>query len=210
MNDPRFDAVRQALSAYASDADDPPLDETERVQAAVSVALRGREGNLDLLLIKRARNPRDPWSGHMALPGGRRDPTDATLLHTAVRETLEETGLELPMDEASGFLGRLDLVAPSSTKLPAIAISPFVFGVESGAEARAASGEVDRVVWVTLEALRDPATSDEVEIELPYGTRTFPCLRVGDEIVWGLTYRILKDFLERSPDRLVAPPPTRR
>ena len=210
MNDPRFDAVREALSAYASDADDPPLDADDHVQAAVSVTLRGRAGDLDLLLIKRARHPRDPWSGHMALPGGRRDATDSSLLETAVRETREETGLALPTEEQTGLLGRLDLVAPSSPRLPAISITPFVFGVGPDARARAASVEVDRVVWVALDELRDPATSSEVEIELPGGTRVFPCLRVADEIVWGLTYRIVTDFLERSPDRLPAPPPTPR
>ena len=210
MNDPRFDAVREALSAYASDADDPPVDADDHVQAAVSVTLRGRPGDVDLLLIKRAHDPRDPWSGHMALPGGRRDRSDANLLRTAVRETREETGLALPTDEGEGFLGRLDHVAPSSPRLPAITITPFVFGVRADARAHAASAEVDRVVWVGLDELRDPATSSEVEIELPGGTRVFPCLRVADEIVWGLTYRIVTDFLNRSPDRLPAPPPTPR
>lgn len=210
MNDPRFDAVREALSSYASDADDPPLDRSDRIQAAVSLALRGRAGDLDLLLIKRARNPRDPWSGHMALPGGRRDPRDSSLLDTAVRETLEETGLALPRSEGSGFLGRLERVAPSSPRLPAISISPFVFGVGAEAVARVASGEVERVVWVGLDELRDPATTGKVEIELPGGPRVFPCLRVADEIVWGLTYRIVTDFLDRSPDRLAAAPPIPR
>lgn len=210
MNDPRFAAVREALSSYASDADDPPLGPEDRIQAAVSLTLRGRPGDLDLLLIKRARNPRDPWSGHMALPGGRRDPGDSSLLDTAVRETLEETGLELPRAEGAGFLGRLDRLAPSSPILPAISISPFVFGVRADAEARVASSEVERIVWIGLDELRDPATTGEVEIDFPGGPRVFPCLRVADEIVWGLTYRILTDFLERSPDRLRAAPPTRR
>jgi hypothetical protein len=44
-----------------------------------------------------------------------------------------------------------------------------------------------------------------VEMSLPGGVRAFPCFRLHDEIVWGLTYRILTDFLTRLP-----PPPTRR
>ncbi|MCA9298525.1 MAG: hypothetical protein KDA28_05635, partial [Phycisphaerales bacterium] len=64
-------------------------------------------------------------------------------------------------------------------------------------EAWAASAEVARVHWTPLTLLRDPATHDDVEMVLPSGSRVFPCLRVHDEVVWGLTYRILRDFLRR-------------
>ena len=77
--------------------------------AAVSVVVRANR-HLDLLLIKRARSERDPWSGHMALPGGRRDPEDRDLEATASRETLEETGLDLA--GVGTPLGRLDLLTP--------------------------------------------------------------------------------------------------
>ena len=92
--DVRFWLLSEALASYAGDAGDPPIHEGDRLQAAVSVVIRGR-GELDFLLIKRARSERDPWSGHMALPGGRRDDSDGDLLHTARRETLEETGVDL-------------------------------------------------------------------------------------------------------------------
>ena len=82
-------------------------------QAAVSVVLRSAEG-LDLLLIKRAHFDRDPWSGHMALPGGRRDPKDIDLKHTAIRETMEETALELGQDDQ--HLGQLKALEPNSDR----------------------------------------------------------------------------------------------
>jgi 8-oxo-dGTP pyrophosphatase MutT (NUDIX family) len=195
--DPRFWVLSEALASYASDAADPPPPDPDFLQAAVGVVIRGRE-HLELLLIKRARSERDPWSGHMALPGGRRDPDDASLQDTAVRETHEETGLDL---SAEGLhLGRLDEVTPGSVRLPRLTIAPFVYGVRPGAEARVASREVDAVHWVTLDALRAPETQGEVEIPLPGGTRPFPCFRVVDEIVWGLTYRILSQFLALYPD----------
>lgn len=195
--DPRFWVLSEALASYAAGADDPPPPDPDYLQAAVAVVIRASPA-LELLLIKRARSERDPWSGHMALPGGRRDPGDATLEHTAVRETLEETGLDLA---ALGVpLGRLDEIKPGSVRLPKLTIAPFVWGVPARTDARVASREVDAVHWVPLEVLRAPRTHADVEIPLPGGARTFPCYRVVDEIVWGLTYRILRQFLELYPD----------
>jgi 8-oxo-dGTP pyrophosphatase MutT (NUDIX family) len=193
--DPRFGVLREALSAYASDPDDPTPLPVDRLRAAVALVVRGRE-RLEVLLIKRARRESDPWSGHMAFPGGRWDQTDDSLLTTAVRETIEETGVDL--DELGVHLGRLEVVRPESARLPRMSITPHVFGVPADTPARAASAEVEAVHWVALDTLRDPATQGEVEILLPGGARTFPCLRVVDDIVWGLTYRILTNFIERA------------
>ena len=194
--DPRFWVLSEALASYAGDEDDPLLLDEGYLQAAVAVVLRPGAG-LELLLIKRAQSERDPWSGHMALPGGRRDATDEDLLTTAVRETREETGVDLARHGRS--LGRLDVVAPVSPRLPKLTISPFVFGVAHGAQARVASHEIEQVYWVPVDRLRDPGTQGTVEIPLPGGARHFPCYRVADEVVWGLTHRILTQFLEVYP-----------
>lgn len=195
--DPRFWVLSEALASYAADANDPPPADPRFLQAAVSLVIRATP-TFDLLLIKRARSERDPWSGHMALPGGRRDPDDVSLVATAVRETLEETGLEL--SGTAAHLGELDEVGPVSVRLPQLTIKPYVFGVPAGSRASDDSPEVDSVYWVSLEELRAPQTLGEVEIPLPGGTRAFPCYRVVGEVVWGLTYRILYQFLERFPD----------
>jgi 8-oxo-dGTP pyrophosphatase MutT (NUDIX family) len=197
MLDPRLAVVREALAAYATDADDPVPPTGGVVDAAVAVVLRAHPEDLEVLLIKRARDPRDPWSGHMALPGGRRDAADPDLAHTAVRETLEETGVELTRDPPTHPLGVLERVAPLSAPLPKIRISPFVFAVSPGTEARAASPEVARVHWTPVRSLLDPSAHDRVRFDVPGGARDFPCYRVHGEIVWGLTYRILSDFLGR-------------
>ena len=196
--DPRFWVLSEALASYAGDANDPLVLEGEIVQAAVALVLRARDP-LEILLIKRATSDRDPWSGHMALPGGRRDEVDADTIDTARRETLEETAVDL--FGLGKPLGRLDDVRPSSVRLPKLTISPYVFAVPTQVEATVASREVDQVFWVSIDELRAPETRSAISIPLPGGTRDFPSFRVHGEHVWGLTYRILEQFLELYPDR---------
>ena len=134
----------------------------------------------------------------MALPGGRRDDSDGDLQHTARREALEETGVDL--ERVGAALGRLDDVAPSSPQLPKLTISSFVFGVPANTEAWVASGEIERIFWVPLDDLRDPANHGTVEIPLPGGPRDFPCYHLVGEHVWGLTHGILQHFLQLYPE----------
>ena len=70
--------------------------------------------------------------------------------------------------------------------------------------------EIEAVHWISLDELRHPSTHGEVEIPLPGGVRSFPCFKVVDEIVWGLTYRILSQFLDRYPDEALRGGPTIR
>ena len=204
--DPLFPLLREALPSPVGPAP-PPLipdqEEEEGIDAAVSLILRAGP-EVELLLIRRAEMTGDPWSGQMALPGGRRDSADPGLLQTAIRETLEETGVRL--QEEGVPLGRLEKTAPATYRLPPISIHPFVFGVPPGTVARVASKEVNEVLWTPLALFQDPDASGEVDIPLGDESRIFPCYRVEDRVVWGLTYRIITGFLER-----VGPlPPTRR
>ena len=190
--DTRLRRLFDRLSGRPHFASEPePL--AGRTEAAVALILRA-SAELEVLLIKRARSERDPWSGHVALPGGRRDGEDANLTETAIRETAEETAVEL---SSSGWpLGRLERVVPSHPNLPPITITPYVFGVPKGVEANADSAEVDRVLWVALPVLLDPETKGTTTIELPEGPADFPCYWVDGHAIWGLTYRILSEFGE--------------
>jgi len=192
--DPRLSTLREKLSAREERFDPVPSEGGDRTQAAVSIILREGE-EMELLLIKRAEAEGDPWSGQMALPGGRRDSSDSTLLHTAMRETAEETDVLLA--EHGVLLGRLEATVPATVRLPPITIFPFVFGVQNEAHARVSSGEVDEVLWVPVTALQKSEVTDTVEIHYRDGSsRTFPCWRLGERVIWGLTYRILTRFFE--------------
>ncbi|HET7585249.1 MAG TPA: CoA pyrophosphatase [Gemmatimonadaceae bacterium] len=170
-------------------------DDPEARQAAVALILRAGAGDaLELLLIRRAVYEGDPWSGHVALPGGRRETQDATLEQTAIRETWEETGIDLAA--GARLLGTLDDVHPRTVVLPRIVITPLVF-VLAVQVPLMLSGEVADAFWVPLAALQDPATSREVELELTGGPRRVPSFQHAGHTIWGLTERILRDLLAR-------------
>ncbi len=164
--------------------------------AAVAAVLRVTD-EPELLFIRRAEAPGDPWSGHIAFPGGRRDPGDATLEATAVRETREELALDLGLGR---MLGRLDELAPRSRALPPVIVRPFVAVVPPDV-ALSPSDEVAATFWVPLARFRDPATRAEHVVEAHAVRVRFPAYRVGDHLVWGLTERILRQLLALSDGR---------
>ena len=191
--DPRLDRLRQVLDGMGRQPDPGPLSPTGPMEAAVALVIRPRD-KLDILLIKRAVHERDPWSGHMALPGGRWEPGDPGLRHTAARETWEETGVDLRTHGLD--LGKLDHVQPVNTGLPIDRIAPFAFAVSPDTEAVVASRELDSVHWVPIDLLADPKTASTTRIDFSGFSKSFPSYHVVGEHVWGLTHRILTRFLE--------------
>lgn len=160
-------------------------------EAAVALVVRPA-ADLELLLIRRAERAGDPWSGHMALPGGTRQASDASLIETAFRETEEETAVALGREGT--LLGGLDPVRPMTHRLPDIAIAPFVATVPRGTEAIADTREVVAAFWAPLGVLRHADAAGELELVLGTETRTFPTLRFEGNEIWGLTHLILVDF----------------
>jgi 8-oxo-dGTP pyrophosphatase MutT (NUDIX family) len=165
---------------------------SEGRRAAVTLLLRARDREpVELLMIKRATYAGDPWSGHFALPGGRQEPGE-TLEQTAIRETREETSLDLSRDGL--LLGRLDDVQPRAVALPRFVITPFV-GAIGGDAALTLSDEVAEAFWVPVDALRAPDATRDVVLELTGGPRSVPTFQHGGRTIWGLTERILRQFL---------------
>ncbi|MGH7468799.1 MAG: NUDIX hydrolase [Longimicrobiales bacterium] len=162
-----------------------------RREAAVALLIRARD-QLELLLIKRAEHHQDPWSGHMALPGGRRSATDPDLVTTAYRETEEEVGISLAREGL--YLGALDEVAPMAPRLPPLVIAPFAVGVSETSMPVANPVEVDFAVWIPVPALREPGAMGEILIHFEGTQHSLPSRRFGDHVIWGLTLRILEQF----------------
>lgn len=160
------------------------------VTAAVAILLRdGRDGEAEVFFIQRAEREGDLWSGHMAFPGGRRDATDADPVATAIRETAEEVGLDLARDAT--LLRRLDDV-PIMIRKPAvdIRVAPFVFAMRRDAP-HALNHEVADVLWTPIGPMARGALSSVYPFEWQGHAHELPCYKIGDRVIWGLTYMML-------------------
>lgn len=160
--------------------------------AAVALMLRDRGGSLELLLIKRAEFESDPWSGHIALPGGRAEPGDRDLEETVVRETREEIAIDLATSGV--FLGTLDEVHPRTPVLPPVVVRPFVVAVNATVAPKP-SAEVAEAFWVPVDLLRAPSAWTESPISVRGVDRRVMSYRHGPHLIWGLTERVLSGFV---------------
>ncbi|MCP4902437.1 MAG: CoA pyrophosphatase [bacterium] len=161
--------------------------------AAVAAIVRAAPEGPELLFIHRSEDPRDPWSGHMAFPGGRVDAGDNSRLETALRETREEVNLDL--DQDGHLLARLsDLPAIGRGRPMNLAIAPFVFEVQGSPEL-IGSHEVADIVWVPLSFLMNPQNVETMKWER-FGQRLdLPCYRFNGHVIWGLTFVMLEELL---------------
>jgi 8-oxo-dGTP pyrophosphatase MutT (NUDIX family) len=183
---PRLARLRERLADHRPVTGD---GDASLIWAAVAVILVPSPDAV--LLIRRAERAGDPWSGHMALPGGRREPEDSDLVETAIRETFEEVGFQLAH---SDLLGSLDDVVPRTPVLPPIAVRPFVFGLPHR-PALTPNPEVAAARWVHLDHLLHPETYHSARLEIRGEPRDFPAYRVEESIVWGMTERIVTGLL---------------
>lgn len=160
-------------------------------QAGVAMILRGDP--TEILLIERASRSDDPWSGHVAFPGGRRAAGDRDLAATAVRETQEELGLDLHSG-ATLLAGLSPILATTHARTRPMAVQPFVFEL-AGEPALSLSREVRAAFWVPLEQLADPARRVRIRHRFLGLQMSFSAIRAGDHEIWGLTLRMLEELL---------------
>lgn len=184
---PRLERLRRRLASHP-----PRYDEEgdDLIWAAVAVVLAASPESL--LFIRRAERAGDPWSGHMALPGGRRDAPDVDLVATATRETVEEVGLRLGPAQLIGGLGD---VVPRTPVLPPIAVRPFVFLLPA-APPLVLNPEVAAATWVPLEQLLAPDTYRAIRLQIRGESREMPAYHVEGGVVWGMTERVISGLLD--------------
>lgn len=148
----------------------------------------------EVLLIRRAEREGDPWSGQMAFPGGHKDPSDPDMLATAMRETLEEVGLDLRQHE---LLAALDEHAATYQGVfTGMVIAPFVFALTSAVELYP-NGEVASVIWAPLGQMARGELDVEHELRRGNETIRLPGYGIGPHVVWGLTHRMLQNLLTK-------------
>ena len=173
-------------------------------KAAVSLTLQNNNSSekslellkpLDLLLMQRAYNDDDPWSGQISFPGGRFEQNDTSMQATAERETQEEMGFQL---QATNFIGQLDdTLGPIISNKKTLHISSFVYLLEEMPTINS-NHEVEQIIWVSLNDLLDPDrrisfVHPSVDSLTMQGIRLDALSRDGEALIlWGLTLYLLE------------------
>jgi 8-oxo-dGTP diphosphatase len=152
--------------------------------AAVVVLLKSTNQDFQVLFVKRSEKTSDPWSGQTAFPGGKRDPKDRNLKETVVRETLEETSINLL--EGCRFLGAMEPVR--STQKPEMQILPFVVLLEKK-QAIKLNEELTEYFWTPIKELA------KLKGTAKFSFGEYPAYIIEKHIIWGLTYKILHNLL---------------
>lgn len=160
--------------------------------AAVSLVLVPGMNGLEVLLVKRAEREGDPWSGHMAFPGGRASAADASLEHAARRETWEETGVLLP---PSACLGRLHDVGGGRLAEQGMALASFVYALDARPKLNL-NHEIAAALWIPLHFLVRPENLITYHFPPDPLRRDFPAYVYAGHVIWGITQRILANLFE--------------
>lgn len=161
---------------------------TQTATAAVAI-IHCLDPEESYLILRRAKHPKDPWSGHFSFPGGRKEERDRDLLATCIRETEEETGIILTPDQLQNRLAQE--TAGHSFHQP-IYVQPFLFTLATPPPLQLSAGEIQGAVWLSSSLFRD--SSRHLSVEMLPG-RFFPAYPIKDYYLWGFTYRVLRSIL---------------
>ena len=166
--------------------------------AAVAVLLRGTVGGTELLFLQRVQRKGDPWSGHISFPGGKIDAADKNPRQAAIRETREETAIDL---DGADFVCRLD---DQATHLSKVHVAGFVFYLANGSEPTL-NHEIRNAFWLPLSDLMDENRYVTTTVAGEWGDREVCAIDLLDgegPVLWGLTYRFTAQVLACAGHKL--------
>jgi 8-oxo-dGTP pyrophosphatase MutT (NUDIX family) len=180
-----LETLRRALAGQL----EPFPSDSKKARAAVGVLIKQEGDDLWLLMIKRHENPRDPWSGQMAFPGGHADLQDRTLFDTVAREALEEVGIDIRKQE---FLGCLTNLQPKNAPM---IVTPFVFLLSQEVHPKT-SPEAKEVIWIPISFLSDSRNISSMTFTIDDRSVTMGCYTYSGHVIWGVSFRIVRDIIE--------------
>lgn len=168
----------------------PPAGDDGILPAAVLVPLLSVVGVASLLFTRRTRTLPD-HKGQVSFPGGTREAGDRDLLATALRESVEEVGVDPTRVRPLGAL------APVVTWMEKYRVQPFLSLWPEGSYAPASPDEVARVFTVPLAALLPPEALRPAAVTFGGRRLETPAFVAEGEVIWGTTRRITQDLLSR-------------
>ena len=163
------------------------------VHAAVMMILKEERNDFSMLFIKRPDSERDAFSGHVAFPGGKMKESDPGKLGTAVRETHEEIGVDIA--QSGRVIGELDDVNPNNPRANTYIVTPYLSVLNEEVTLRPSAHEVEAVLWVPVSHLKDERNFKLRLRDTGRGVTEDYAYSFEQYIIWGMTGRILRQFL---------------
>jgi len=162
-----------------------PTSDHQEANAAVSLILIKVQQDFKILFVKRVERLSDPWSGQIAFPGGKKETKDNNLKDTIIRETFEEKNIKLDEDNLIGVLEAID-----SGHFPNIKILPFISLLDGSQIIKLNKKELDNYFWYSYKKILNKRSLVEIN------SKKEPAYILGEAVVWGITYKILREFCE--------------
>jgi 8-oxo-dGTP pyrophosphatase MutT (NUDIX family) len=182
-----IEEIRRRLAAYSPHE----LANEGRARAAVLVPIYDLHGELHIIFTKRTDTVHS-HKGEVSFPGGAMEATDPDLRYTALRESMEEIGLQPSHVTVTGKLD--DIVTISDFH-----VTPYVGEVDPALAPYAWNPhevEVAEILEVPLSHLLDAANYVEVPRQREGELVMQPGVKFGEHIIWGATWRMLRNFLD--------------
>lgn len=190
------EAIKQLKELLSERSSDEIIRKGDFVHASVLMILKYDDLGYSLLFIKRPESERDPFSGHMAFPGGRMESVDNDKLDTAIRETKEEVGIDIV--KSGKVLGSLDDVNPNNPRARKYVVTPYLSILNEEVTIIPDPREVEKTVWVPMRHLVD-GRNKEIRIRERDGREVEDyAYNYEQYLIWGMTGRILHQFLSFS------------
>jgi 8-oxo-dGTP pyrophosphatase MutT (NUDIX family) len=189
--------IEQIIAAADRTTSTPAQFTPDHRHCAVALVLAHGQHELEACFIRRTEQTGDPWSGQVALPGGRAGATDVSASAVAERETYEEVGLKLKPVQRIGAL-------PTHAIRTNMTLSPFIYyfqpiqDEEPPQQVTIARDlkEVASVFWVPLSHMFSSKTTTALDYPQSGISTTFPGIKFEDYVIWGLTLSVLKTFAQ--------------
>ena len=182
---PNLKLIQKIISAHQ-----PEALEIDAKRAAVAMILRGREAEVEMLMLRRAEHAGDPWSGDLGFPGGKIEFADQSAKAAAEREVHEEIGLRLTEES---FLGQLNDI--TGAYLP-VNIACFAYHLDSPTDFDL-NHEISNYWWVPLARFLEPERHRNATFTYRNQQRSHPVIdlvEAGHPFLWGITYRLVEQF----------------
>lgn len=172
------------------------MDISQAKAAVALVMLDAAPDAQQILLIRRAEHPHDPWSGHWALPGGRRETCDRDLLATCIREAEEECGLQLDREAADQAMGLQWAGRAVGATIP---VAVYAWHLTQRPALIPEPSEVQELHWLPCTRVRQAEQHELATVRTSHGSFTAGSIALPSNPLWGFTYRVICHYLQVPP-----------